>query len=77
MGIKDRLIDENEIDWMPVMNKESKTRDADDLLLVMYRMGFGDEWIKIMIMCVKSISFFILISEEPKGLIEASKGLTR
>lgn len=42
---------------------------------VMSRMRFREEWIKRMMMCVKSVSFFILINREPKGLIEPSRGL--
>lgn len=40
----------------------------------MYKLGFKEYWIKKLIMCVKSISFSILINGEPKGMIVAFRG---
>lgn len=42
-------------------------------LIVTNKLGFEEEWIKKLMMCVKSVSFSILINVEPKGLIEPSR----
>lgn len=42
---------------------------------VICKMGFGDIWIQKIIMCVRSVSFFILINGEPTSIISPSKGI--
>lgn len=38
-------------------------------------MGFADLWINKITMCVKSVTFLVLINREPKGFIKPSRGL--
>ena len=42
---------------------------------VMRRMGFQERWIELILMCVTTVSYFVLISGEPKGKIKPSRGL--
>ena len=42
---------------------------------VMRRMGFQERWIKLILMCVTMVSYFVLINGEPKGRIKPSRGL--
>ncbi|XP_042973063.1 uncharacterized protein LOC122304866 [Carya illinoinensis] len=38
-------------------------------------MGFGAKWTNLLILCVRSVSFSILVYGEPKGPIYPSRGL--
>ena len=41
---------------------------------IMRRLGFQDRWISLMMMCVNSVSYSMLVNGEPKGrfsLLEA------
>ena len=44
------------------------------LELIMARMGFLKRWIKQLMLCVKTVSYSILVNEEPKGMITPSRG---
>lgn len=39
------------------------------LEVMMRKMGFGERWIRLMLMCVKTVSYSVLINGEPKGKI--------
>ena len=39
------------------------------------KMGFHEKWITLMMMCVKTVFYSVLINGEPKGKIVPSKGL--
>ena len=38
-------------------------------------MGFADQWIRLIMLCVKLVSYSILINGEPKGRIHPSRGI--
>lgn len=38
-------------------------------------MGFEAKWIQIIMLCVKSVSFYVLINGEPKGLFTPTRGI--
>lgn len=42
---------------------------------IIHQMGFIDTWINRIMICVKHISFLVLINSELKGCIKASRGL--
>ena len=42
---------------------------------VMRRLGFTEKWIKLMMLCVKTVSYSILVNGEPRGLIKPSRGI--
>ena len=41
----------------------------------MKKMGFDERWISLIMMCVTTTSFSVLINGVPKGTIIPSKGL--
>ena len=42
---------------------------------VMQKMGFHDKWITIMLECISTVSYSILVNGEPHGYIKPSRGL--
>ena len=42
---------------------------------MMRRLGFSERWIGLMMMCVKTVSYSVLINGEPKGKILPTRGL--
>jgi len=45
------------------------------LEVVMRRMGFQERWIELILMCVTTVSYSVLINGKPKGRIRPSRGL--
>lgn len=45
------------------------------LEVMMRKLGFGERWIRLMLMCVKTVSYSVLINGEPKGKIAPMRGL--
>lgn len=45
------------------------------LEVMMRKLGFGERWIRLMLMCVKTVSYLVLINGEPKGKITPMRGL--
>jgi len=44
---------------------------------IMEKLGFHDQWISLMMMCIKSVSYSMLLNGEPKGLIHSTRGIRR
>ena len=42
---------------------------------IMRRMGFCDKWINLMMICVKTVTYSILVNDEPHGLIQPTRGI--
>ena len=42
---------------------------------IMRKLGFQERWISLTMMCIKVVSFSILINGEPKGRIILTRGL--
>ena len=42
---------------------------------IMEKLGFHDRWISLMMMCIKSVSYSVLLNGEPKGLIHPTRGI--
>ena len=41
---------------------------------VMRNLGFNERWIALMMVCVKTVSYSVLVNE-PKGLIKPTRGI--
>ena len=41
----------------------------------MQQMGFNEHWIGLVMLCVRTATYSILVNCEPKGLIHPSRGL--
>ena len=42
---------------------------------IMRRLGFVEDWINLIMMCLKSVSYFVLINGEQHGYFKASRGI--
>lgn len=42
---------------------------------VMRKMGFDDRWVRLMMTCVTTVSYSILINGEPIGMTTPSRGI--
>jgi hypothetical protein len=64
--------------FMAVKLDMSKAYDRVEwgfLEMVMEQMGFNGRWISLIMMCVKSVRYSILVNGNPCGLITPSKGI--
>ena len=60
------------VDFMAIKLDMSKTYNIvkwSYLEAVMRKIGFNEQWINLMMVCVSSVSYSILVNSEPKGLI--------
>ena len=56
----------------------SKTYDQVEwnfLEKLMMRMGFNDRWVGLIMTCVKTVTYLVLVNGEPKWLITSSRGI--
>ena len=42
---------------------------------IMLKMGFQDSWVALIMQCVTTVTYSILLNGEPKGFIRPSRGL--
>ena len=42
---------------------------------IMRKMGFSERWINLTMICVKTVTYFVLVNGEPRGLIHPSRGI--
>ena len=57
------------------MSKAYNRVESVYLEAMMRRLGFHEKWISLIMMCVATMSYLVLINDEPKGKNTPSKGL--
>ena len=59
------------------MSKAYNIVEWSFLEVIMRKLGFNEWWISLLMLCVKTISYSILVNGEPKGFIKPSRVLER
>ena len=44
---------------------------------ILLRMGFQESWVALIMECITTMSYSILVNGEPKGLFKPSRGLSQ
>ena len=42
---------------------------------ILLKLGFHEDWVTLLMECITTVSYSILVNGEPKGLFKPSKGL--
>ena len=42
---------------------------------ILLKVGFQDSWVALIMECIRTVSYSILVNGEPKGFISPSRGL--
>ena len=64
--------------FMALKLDKSKAYDLVEwsfLKKIVEKMGFGASWVKLVMECISTVSFSILVNREPKGEIKPSRGI--
>ena len=61
-----KLIKEGFMVFILDMSKEYDRIEWSFLEAAMWKMGFNNQWISLLMLCVKSVSYSILVNGEPK-----------
>ena len=65
-------------DFMAIKLDTSKVYDRVEwpyLKVVMAKFGFNVQWIKLIMLCVTTVSYLVLVNGKPKGMIHPSRGI--
>jgi len=57
------------------MSKAYSRVELDYLEAMMRQLGFTDQWIRLVMTCVRSVSFQVLLNGVPQGLISPTRGI--
>jgi len=72
---KHKLVKEGYIALKLDMSIAYDSMEWSILEVVMRKLGFDDQWISLLMLCVKSVSYSILVNGEPKGFIHPTRGI--
>ena len=56
----------------------SKVYDQVELCFleeIMRKMDFNEKWINLVMVCVKTVTYFVLVNGEPCGMIHPTRGI--